>query len=126
VVRVSDYVLRPLSAVSRAREAGSGSSVNEWTQIAAGWEAQMSLIGSGWLSTGQSTEYDVILSANRTYTVYVRPERSGVDFDLRIYDENGNLVQWDAICYITPRWRGKFRIFVMCAAGASNYGILVD
>jgi hypothetical protein len=92
----------------------------------------MSLIGSGWLSAGQTAEYDVTLSANVTYTVYVRPDRSGVDFDLRIYDENGNLVQWDespasdAVCYVTPRWNGQFRIFVSCAAGASNYGILVD
>jgi len=92
----------------------------------------MSLVGSGWLSAGQSAQYDVILSANTTYTVYVRPDRSGVDFDLRIYDENGNLVQWDespasdALCYVTPRWKGQFRIFVMCASGASNYGIVVD
>jgi hypothetical protein len=92
----------------------------------------MSLIGSGRLSAGQSHYYDVVLSAYVTYAVYVRPHRSGTDFDLRIYDENGNLVHWDespdsdALCLVTPRWTGLFRIMVICAAGASTYNVLVE
>lgn len=92
----------------------------------------MSLVGTGSLIAGQTEQYNVMLAANVTYTVYVRPERSSADFDLRIYDENGNLVQWDerpasdAVCYVTPRWRGLFRIIVSCAAGGSSYGVIVD
>jgi len=92
----------------------------------------MALVGSGRLSTGQTEMFDVVLAGNVTHTIYVRPDRSGVDFDLRIYDENGNLVQWDetfaadALCQITPRWTGAFRIFVLCASGASGYRIMID
>jgi hypothetical protein len=53
----------------------------------------MSLVGSGWLSTGQSAQYDVILSAERVHRVR-SPDRRG-RLDLRIYDENENLIQWD-------------------------------
>jgi hypothetical protein len=58
----------------------------------------------------------VILSAHATHTIYVRPDRSNTDFDLSVYDQNGNLVQWDdapdadALCQITPRWTGPFRV----------------
>lgn len=91
----------------------------------------MTLIGSGRLRAGEAEAFDVVLYANNRYTVYVRPDRSNVDFDLRVYDQNGNLVQWDestdseALVYVTPRWTGSFRIFVICAAGASSYQVLV-
>lgn len=92
----------------------------------------MPLVGSNTLSRGQSHQYDVFLKANVTYTVYVRPDRSGVDFDLLIYDENSNLVQWDeapdsdALCRVTPRWNGRFHLVVTSASGSSTYKILVD
>jgi hypothetical protein len=92
----------------------------------------MPLVGSGQLGPGQVAYYNIVLRANVTYRVYVRPNRSGVDFDLRIYDENGNLVQWDedpasdAECFITPRWTGPFRVEVIAAFGGSGYGIIVE
>jgi hypothetical protein len=55
-----------------------------------------------------------------------------VDFDLQIYDENSNLVEWDedpssdAICVVTPRWTGPFSIAVISAAGTSNYNVLIE
>jgi hypothetical protein len=90
------------------------------------------LIGSGTLSRGQNDQYSVFLKGNVTYAVYVRPDRSGVDFDLHIYDQNNNLVEWDeapdsdALCRVTPRWSGPFRLVVIAAAGSSSYKILVD
>jgi hypothetical protein len=92
----------------------------------------MPLIGSGTLSTGQVDRYDVRLTAGVTYRIYVRPDRSGVDFDLQIYDQNSNLVEWDedpssdAICVVTPRWTGPFSIAVISAAGTSNYNVLIE
>jgi hypothetical protein len=90
------------------------------------------LVGSNTLGSGQSHQYDVFLKANVTYTVYVRPDRSGVDFDLLIFDGNNNLVQWDeapdsdALCRVTPRWDGRFQLVVKSAFGTSSYKILVD
>jgi len=92
----------------------------------------MGLIGSGTVTPGLTNSYSVVLSANVTYRIYVRPDRSGVDLDLQIYDEYGNLVQWDedpssdAICFITPRWTGPFRVVVLSAAGTSNYNVIVE
>ena len=92
----------------------------------------MPLIGSGTLSAGQADRYSVLLQAGVTYRVYVRPGHSGVDFDLQIYDQNSNLVQWDedlnsdAICLVTPMWTGPFSIVVKSAAGTSNYNVLIE
>jgi hypothetical protein len=92
----------------------------------------MALLGTGRIRAGEMDRFDVILSANVTYTVYVRPDRGNVDLDLHVYDENGRLVEWDetpasdAACYVTPRWTGPFYIMVLCARGASTYKLLVD
>jgi hypothetical protein len=92
----------------------------------------MPLIGSGRISSGQVDRYNVLLRAGVTYRIYVRPDRSGVDFDLQIYDENNNLVQWDedpdsdAICLVTPVWTGPFRIMVISSAGTSSYNVLIE
>jgi hypothetical protein len=92
----------------------------------------MPLVGTGALSAGQIDRYNVILRANVTYRIYVRPSRSGVDFDLRIYDENRVLVEWDeelssdAMCHLTPVWTGPFQIAVICSSGASGYSVLIE
>jgi hypothetical protein len=94
--------------------------------------SSMALVGSGELITGQVARYNVIFRAGVTYRIYVRPSRSGVDFDLQIYDENGNLVEWDvdpdsdALCLLTPVWTGPFQIVVICARGSSAYTVLVE
>lgn len=54
-----------------------------------------------------------------------------VDFDLHVFDENGNLITEDistapnAYCAITPRWTGPFRLVVDAARGMSGYRIVV-
>ena len=52
----------------------------------------------------------------------------GADFDIKIYDENGNLVakgtktgSADETVYITPRWTGPFRIVVYSYTGSGFY-----
>jgi len=75
--------------------------------------------------------FDVVLQGGVTYTIFVDPFQVGVDFDLGVLDENGNLVAQDtstapnAVCCVTPRWTGPFRLVVKSARGLSNYQIRV-
>jgi len=92
----------------------------------------MALVGSGILGPGQAEYFDVALRGGVTYSVYVHPSEPGVDFDLYVHDENGNLITQDittdsdAFCLITPVWTGPFRLTVTSARGLSNYNILVQ
>ncbi|HSF30835.1 MAG TPA: hypothetical protein VLK82_10245 [Candidatus Tectomicrobia bacterium] len=92
----------------------------------------MALVGSGILGPGQAEYFNVVLHGGVPYRVYVAPVEPGVDFDLYVYDENGNLVEQDAtassdaLCYIKPRWTGPFRLMVKSARGLSGYHIRVE
>jgi len=92
----------------------------------------MALVGSGVIGPGGSEFFDVILTGGHTYAVYVQPFDPGVDFDLRVYDQNGNLITQDittapdAYCTVTPRWTGPFRLAVTSARGVSGYRIQVQ
>jgi hypothetical protein len=92
----------------------------------------MALVGSGVVGPGKAEYFDVILTGGVTYSVYVQPSDPSVDFDLEIYDENKNLVAQDtdttsnALCYITPRWNGPFRLLVKSAKGTGVYSIRVE
>ena len=91
----------------------------------------MSLVGHGVLLPGQIEYFDVVLTSGVTYQVYVKPTDPTVDFDLYIYDEQNNLVTWDATpaadayCTVTPVWTGPFRLKVTSNRGVSAYGIAV-
>jgi hypothetical protein len=91
----------------------------------------MPLLGGGVLGPGQTEAFDVVLQGGVSYTIFVDPYQVGVDFDLGIFDENGNLVAQDtstapnAVCVVTPRWTGPFRLVVKSARGLSNYQIRV-
>jgi hypothetical protein len=92
----------------------------------------MALVGSGVVGPGRAEFLDVGLSAGVTYSVYVEPDQPDVDFDLKIFDENGNLVAQDtsadpdALCLITPAWTGPFRLWVESARGVGSYNISVQ
>lgn len=92
----------------------------------------MPLVGSGVIGPGGAQYFDVVLSANHTYAVLVDALDNSVDFDLRVYDENGTLVNQDdstsadAYCTITPRWTGPFRMEVFSHRGLSEYRIAVQ
>jgi hypothetical protein len=91
----------------------------------------MALIGSGTLGPGQAEYVDLVLQSGVTYAVFVDASDPSVDFDLYVYDENGGLVAQDtatdsdALCYITPRWTGPFRLVVKSARGISTYTVSV-
>lgn len=89
-----------------------------------------------WVDTGivgprESKSHTVMLEGDITYVIYVEPSIEGVDFDLHVFDENGNLVEQDvedtgeALCFITPRWTGAFALIVSSAVGISDYTISV-
>jgi hypothetical protein len=92
----------------------------------------MTLVGSGTIGPGSAEYYDVTLTAARPHRVYVHPDDPTVDFDLYVYDQNGNPITQDvstssdAYCIITPLWTGPFRVVVKSAAGASSYKITVE
>jgi hypothetical protein len=89
------------------------------------------IVGSGFLGQGESQHVDVELAAGHVYRVYAQPEDQTVDFDLHIFDQNGNLVGWDetlnadAYGLIQPRWTGPFRIVVNAARGASRFAVAI-
>lgn len=92
----------------------------------------MTSVGAGTIGPGAAEYFDVVLTAGRPHRVYVHPDDPTVDFDLHVFDENGNLISEDitgsadAFCVITPRWTGPFRLFVNSIRGASSYRILVE
>ncbi len=91
----------------------------------------MTVVGAGLIGTGQAEYLDVVLQGGRTYSFTVRPSEPNVDFDLYIYDQNGNLVAWDettaadAHGTVTPIFTGPFRIVVKSAEGMATYQVEV-
>jgi hypothetical protein len=92
----------------------------------------MTSVGSGTIGPEHGEYFDVVLTAGKAHRVYVHPADPSVDFDLHVYDENGILItedvstSADAFCVITPRWTGRFRLFVTSASGVSSYQIAVE
>jgi hypothetical protein len=91
----------------------------------------MPVVGAGVIGTGQAEYLDVVLQGGRTYSFSVRPSERNVDFDLHIYDQNGNLVAWDestapdAYGVVTPLITGPFRIVVNAVQGMATYQVEV-
>jgi hypothetical protein len=91
----------------------------------------MSTVGAGVIGTGQAQYLDLVLEGGRTYSFSVHPTEPSVDFDLHIYDQNGNLVAWDespaadAYGMVTPLITGPFRIVVNAVNGMSTYRVEV-
>lgn len=91
----------------------------------------MKWIDTGIVVPGESKSHPIVLEGEITYVIYVEPSIEGVDFDLHVFDQNGNLVEQDidetsdALCMITPRWTGPFALVVSSAVGTSDYTISV-
>ena len=79
----------------------------------------MALAESGVLRTEGSHYHEAVLKGGKTYSICVDADNPDVDFDVSVYDENNNLVEQDddddsdALCFVTPRWTGPFRIEVL-------------
>jgi hypothetical protein len=93
---------------------------------------EMGLVASGRLRPGEAEYMEVTLRGEIAYEVFVHPDEPGVDFDLRIFDERGNLIEQDtdidgdAVCVVRPAWTGPFRLVVNSARGTSTYRTLVQ
>jgi len=91
----------------------------------------MELVVRGVLAPGESEFFDVALRANVTYSIYVEADEPTMDLDLYVYDGNGHLIDADentdsdALCMVTPRRTGPFRLEVKYARGISGYRITV-
>jgi len=80
---------------------------------------------------GHTCVYSAKLLAGVRYKITVSVP-SGTDFDLRVYDGNGNLVAsslkgrgTDESAYVTPRWTGRFRIKVTDHSGSGLFTLKV-
>ncbi len=86
----------------------------------------------GPLGPGESESWEVILTGQRIYNIFVHAHEPGVDFDLYVYDEYGNLIDIDneidskAYCSIAPNWTGPFQIVIECARGFSTYQLAIE
>jgi hypothetical protein len=95
-------------------------------------EVPMAKVGTGTIGAGSGENFVVELTAGRPHRVFVHPDDPTADFDLQVFDENGNLITQDistsseAYCVITPRWTGPFTLSVTAASGASTYQIVVE
>ena len=85
----------------------------------------------GPLAPGESDSWGVILRGRRVYDIFVQAHEPGVDFDLSVYDENGNLIDIDdridrrAYCSIVTNWTGPFELVIECARGFSTYQLAI-
>lgn len=85
--------------------------------------------GTGWLSgSGSSHIFTTTLYGNVRYKITLSGPWSA-DFDLYLYDENGNQVasstgngSGEAV-YITPAWTGRFYIKVVSYRGSGSFTV---
>ena len=75
--------------------------------------------GTGFLREGTSTTLETTLYSGVTYKIIAGGCDDAADVDVRVYDEDWNLVDQDndssqvAVADVTPRWTGTFHIKVI-------------
>lgn len=86
------------------------------------------------LGNQASDDYSFELKSGREYFIAAVCDQDCSDLDLKLYDENDNVIAEDAleddapIVRVAPRWSGKFRLNVTmyaCANAPCFYGISV-
>jgi hypothetical protein len=92
---------------------------------------RITLIASGTLGHGETKDFEVELRSGIKYSIYVNPIESYADFDLYIYDETGNLIEYDsstdsdAYCFVIPKYTGPFKLLIKSESGFSKYFVRV-
>lgn len=98
---------------------------------AAGYELTHEIEYSS-LNDGYSDTYTVNLQGGVEYKITAACDGDCGDIDLKLYDENGNLIDSDVetddrpIVGVTPRWSGRFKLWVRmydCTANPCYFGI---
>jgi len=86
------------------------------------------------LGNQASDDYSFELKSGREYFIAAVCDQDCSDLDLKLYDENDNVIAEDAlvddapIVRVSPRWSGKFRLNVTmydCGNAPCFYGISV-
>ncbi|MCB0704157.1 MAG: hypothetical protein KDC34_02565 [Saprospiraceae bacterium] len=86
------------------------------------------------LNDGQSDYYSITLRKGYDYKIVAVCDADCGDMDLKIYDENGNLIDSDAesddtpIVSIIPKWTGEYELWVKmydCNINPCRFGIAV-
>nr|RNJ65256.1 MAG: hypothetical protein EDM05_32135 [Leptolyngbya sp. IPPAS B-1204] len=86
----------------------------------------------GTLRAGRSHVVNINLRSGVTYNLISVCDEYCTDVDIKLYDENSNLVDSDirsndiAIVSVTPRWSGEFYVkvdLVNCSANYCYYGV---
>lgn len=125
-------------AISLLLLSGSGTAAQTWQQYIrntlyrdtgtlrdAGYT--MSSFVTGTLYDGYAADHDVSLRAGVSYRIVGECDTNCSDLDIKLYDENGNLVSSDLqdddtpVVSVTPRWSGDFRIHVIMANCITDY-----
>jgi hypothetical protein len=81
-----------------------------------------------------SDYYTLDLRKGYTYKIVAVCDADCSDMDLKIYDENGNLIDEDTesddtpIVNVTPKWTGEYELYVKmydCSINPCGFGIVV-
>jgi hypothetical protein len=78
------------------------------------------------LGRGQSVRFETTLRTGYTYKIAAAGCEDAYDVDVRVYDENGNLIDSDddssnlAMATVIPAWTGTYHIVVTLYRSAHN------
>lgn len=81
------------------------------------------------LSQGESVTYRTTLYANTNYFLYAAGCSGVSDLDIRLYDENWNLISKDTetdavpMVAVTPKWSGTFYIRMIMYSGNGHANV---
>jgi hypothetical protein len=97
----------------------------------AGFRATHNLV-TGYLGNGGDENITLTLRQGMTYAIVGVCDNDCRDVDLRLYDDNGNLVTSDVqtgdipVLKVAPRWTGRYQIKVVmarCSNAPCHYGV---
>jgi hypothetical protein len=130
--RIASAILRPdRESITTPRDEPQPLEISHPTSIEEADRDDTVAIGQGSLMPGESDVFEVLLSADDSYVVYVEPADDSVDFDLIVRDQDGDVVEHDtgeeaiAWCQFTPAASGFFTLQVTAFRGASDYQVIV-
>ncbi len=84
-------------------------------------------IGTGRINRGGNDIYTLNLIRNNRYAIIAVCDNDCSDIDLKVYDENNNLIAEDVayddypLVNITPRWSGPFKVVVTVPGCRTEY-----
>jgi hypothetical protein len=104
--------------------------IGVWAANVDGWSCRDNAVGK-YLSKGDQATYRTTLHRGNTYMLFGAGCDSVRDLDIKVYDENWNLVAKDSLTdaipavAFTPTWTGTYhvRLIMYDGYGHSNYAV---